>query len=322
MQAMPNQTRPGEISVVIPTYNRAELLAKTLRSIERQSLAPAEVIVVDDGSTDDTDRLLAAGKAIVVSNPGGGWGPARARNAGLNRASGEFVAFVDSDDLIPPEAFRALHRALTDAPEAPFAYGRGLAALETNGDWQQQGLIAPTPEEMRKPLQSLFVRNRVPASGALVRAEAARSVGGYDVSIVWSEDHDFWLRLSMRAAGVYVPELVCVYRRHLGNRHTPLASGDESIDYVTRIAEVDPRLPPVIPDRFGVLFAEAAANAVSQRRPLSATRLLWSLGVSHPKRIRTLRSALNHQRLRRASAAAGESLWSTRSDLRDWLSDF
>src|SRR4051812_31835494 len=129
-----------DVSVVVPTFNRAELLDHTLRSLEEQTTPPAEVVVVDDGSTDATAEILAGREVTVVRNPDGGWGPARARNAGLGRVSTDYVAFVDSDDLLLPDALERLRALLESDPDAPFAYGCALAVSRAeNGSWRHQG---------------------------------------------------------------------------------------------------------------------------------------------------------------------------------------
>ena len=108
------------VSVVVPTFNRARLLESTLGSLLAQDPRP-HVIVVDDGSTDDTAAVLERFGVEVVANPPGGWGAGRARNAGLERVTTPLVAFVDSDDLLFPGALATLAAALAEAPSAPFA---------------------------------------------------------------------------------------------------------------------------------------------------------------------------------------------------------
>ena len=153
----------GQVSVVIPTHNRAALLRETLRSVAGQDEPVAEVIVADDGSTDDTAALLDEFGAVHVRNPAGGWGPARARNAGLERVRTEYVAFVDSDDLWLPSAARVLRGALEANPHAPFAFGRGLSAIRTPSGWEQDGLIGMSHAEHANVRAALFVRNSVPS---------------------------------------------------------------------------------------------------------------------------------------------------------------
>jgi glycosyltransferase involved in cell wall biosynthesis len=311
----------GDVSVVVPTFNRAELLDHTLTSLEQQTTPPAEIIVVDDGSTDATDELLAARQVTVVRNPSGGWGPARARNAGLARVSTDYVAFVDSDDLLTPRALERLRALLVTEPEAPFAYGCALAVVRSqDGSWRQEGIIATTQRELRDPLRSLFVRNSVPASGALARTESVRRIEGYGRDVEWSEDHDFFLRLAQQAPPAYLPDVVCAYRRHEGNRYTHVEGGLD-VSALISLAENDARLRPRVPDRLGVMLLEAVAGAVRSGE-VSGLTASGQLLTKHPRVDRVLIQALAHARLRRASARLGEKIWRERPDIRDWLAQY
>jgi glycosyltransferase involved in cell wall biosynthesis len=311
----------GDVSVVVPTFNRAELLRHTLATLEHQTVPPAEIIVVDDGSTDATQEMLAERTVTVITNPDGGWGPARARNVGLERVSTTFVAFVDSDDLLPPRALELLSGALRDAPAAPFAYGCALAVMQVDGEWVHQGVIAPTRSETGDERTSMFVRNNVPASGALARTEAVRAAGGYDVTVEWSEDHHLWIRLAQQGAPIHVPEIVCAYRRHSGNRYVAAIGGADSAA-IFELAKQDPALRPYVSDRVGVLVCEALAEAVRERRPAGFARVVGHLLPHSSRPDRVIAGAASHFRKRRASARLGDRVWRERPDIRDWLAGF
>jgi glycosyltransferase involved in cell wall biosynthesis len=312
----------GQISVVIPAYNRADLLRYTLRSVAEQDEPVAQVIVADDGSTDDTPALLEEFGALHVRNPDGGWGPSRARNAGLERVTTEYVAFLDSDDLWLPSSTRLLRRALEDNPAAPFAFGRGLSAFRSEEDgWRPDGLIGASRRELGNPRRSIFVRNSVPSPGALVRTEAARAVGGYDPSVVWSEDQHFWLALARHGTPVHVPELTSIYRRHAGNRYTP-AIGQLDGDAVMALANGDAELEPSIAERLGVELCEVVMGALRSGRPDRAARATATILRRSPHRLVTLRRFVAHQRTRRTWWHAGNSLWEADPALRDWLARY
>jgi glycosyltransferase involved in cell wall biosynthesis len=321
---MPPDAQPngaGQISVVIPAHNRADLLRLTLRSVAEQEEPVTQVIVADDGSTDDTPALLEEFGALHVRNPEGGWGPARARNAGLERVTTEYVAFLDSDDLWLPSSTRLLKRALEEHPDAPFAFGRGLSAFRTEEGWRPDGLIGASARELESPRESIFVRNSVPSPGALVRTGVARAVGGYDPSVIWSEDHHFWLALARHGAPVHVPELTSIYRRHEGNRYSP-AIGQEDGDVVMALAGGDPELEPRIADRLGVELCEVVMGALRSGRPDRAARATAGILRRSPRPLVTLRRLGAHQRARRAWWHAGRSLWAEDPALRDWLARY
>lgn len=300
------------VTVVVPVRDRAELLCRTLDSVAAQSVAPSEVLVADDGSTDSSADVAERYGARVLSNPGGGWGAAGARNAALAAATTPLVLFADSDDLLHPQAIERLSAALTGAPSAPFAFGRALIAREVAGRWRAEGVIAVTPRELEDPLGALVVRNFVPSSGVLARADALRAVGGYDAALTFSEDHDLWLRLARRGAPAHVPEVVCLYRIHTGNRHR---AGDAFADeeaIAHRVADV-PQAGRRLAERRG----RRALELATEGRPgaLTAVRLL----ARGPQRLRAAREAGRHWRDRRRWAAAGPALLRDDAGLRAWL---
>jgi glycosyltransferase involved in cell wall biosynthesis len=321
MARVPMQPLPDEVSVVIPTRNRAELLALTLRSVAEQTAPVARIIVADDGSTDSTGDVVRAAGATHVRKPTGGWGAAGARNAGLARVGTKYVTFVDSDDLLLPGAIEALVSALRDRRDAPFAFGRGLAAARLPDGWMPHGAIGPDRREAQALLASLYTRNSVPSSGALVRTEVARDIGGWDPAIRFVEDHDFWVRLARHGEPVHVPELVSVYRIHAGNRHTPMIARADA-ERIVSLAEGDPRLLPYVPDRLGVELCEVVIAAVKARRPGQAFAAASDLLLRRRGRARIVRRLILHFRARRSWGRQGGELWQARPELRDWLASY
>lgn len=311
----------GSVSVVIPARDRAALLAEALRSVREQTLPVARVIVADDGSRDATPQVAEKLGAVVIRAPRSGWGPAAARNAGLAHVETEYVGFLDSDDLLLPDAVALLREALERAPHAPFAYGQGLGAFARPGGWEPDGLIATSGRELERPLCSLLARNRVPSSGALVRVDAARAAGGYDESLAFSEDHAFWLRLATAGIPAHVPEVVSIYRRHEGNRHVPEVQW-VLLPTLAALARQDDRLRPCLAEWVGVQACEQAIGALHARRvrPLGTVAIrLVATGSGLP---RALSAALRHLRVRRAGARRARELWRTRADLREWLATY
>ena len=308
------------VSVVVPTKDRAQLLDQTLRSIAEQRRPPAAVIVADDGSTDDTAAVVEGHGATLVRNPEGGWGAAGARNAGLERVETELVAFVDSDDLLLPGALAALADGLAGAADAPFAFGQGLSAARNGSGWTPHGLIHPAPAELRALAGSLYARNSVPSSGALVRTGHARAIGGFDAGLTYVEDQDFWVRLALRGEPVHVPELVCVYRIHPENRHAPTTARLDA-ERVTALSAGEPRLAAQVPERLGVELCEVTIAAIKARRPAEAARAGVRLLGRRP-RAATLRRVVRHFRDRRSWNREGAEVWRRRGELREWLASY
>lgn len=149
-------TEPARISCVMPVHNGAEYIGEAVESLFAQALPPCELILVDDGSTDDSAAVavsVAGSRVKVVRQEQSG--PEAARNRGLREASGRYIGFLDADDVAPPEALRSLHEALTEHPEWFGVFGtwenfwvdaerekKDLKAIPTLGKRQTSSFLA------------------------------------------------------------------------------------------------------------------------------------------------------------------------------------
>lgn len=217
----------GRCSVVIPTHNVADTLARAIYSAKANGAD--EIIVVDDVSSDNSVEIARGiDGVIVVSRPTVG-GPAVARNDGLQRASGDFVLFLDGDDELCDGALRALLGGFRDDVVAVMGRFEAVdhegAPLDI-GTWASEQL-RPVVRRGRRYVASpdgfsseaLVTRLVVPPpSGILVRREVAQRIGGYDTTLGRSEDIDFLVRLSREGQLVSVPQVVVKYRRAPGQR--------------------------------------------------------------------------------------------------------
>jgi glycosyltransferase involved in cell wall biosynthesis len=179
------------VSVVIPTYNHAHLVTQAVESVLAQTLAPAEIIVVDDGSKDDTaQRLAKYGNHVrYIYQPN--QGVSAARNNGVAAATCEFVAFLDSDDVWHPRKTELQMQVLRSRPE--------IGALGCRVfHWPSPRFPdVPADGERRVSLVSwrqLAIRNYIGLSSAIVRRDVLRRVGPFDTGMQGPEDRDLWLR--------------------------------------------------------------------------------------------------------------------------------
>ena len=186
------------VSVVIPAYAAARFIATTLDSVAAQTYRDFEIVVVDDGSPDDTkpvvDSWLAKTETpgVCVRRPNGRI--AAARNTGLREAKGELIAFLDHDDLWTPDKL-ALTVAEFDAHPGAVLVGHDLEVVQ-DGRVLRTERKGPAAADMYRRL--LFVGNAVSPSAATVRRNKALEIGGFreDPQFNTVEDYDFWLRLS------------------------------------------------------------------------------------------------------------------------------
>jgi glycosyltransferase involved in cell wall biosynthesis len=207
---------PREVSVIIPTYNRGPYIAEAIRSVLGQTYPRVEIIVADDGSTDDTRELVAQfGQGVTYLQLPHRGQPAATRNAGLRATEGEYVAFLDSDDLFLPDKLALQVAALEPHPEAGLAYSNGYFFRD---DPQVpigralDGLPTPTGDALPDLLRGNFLTSPV----VLVR-RACLEVAGFfdeDPALFIAEDYELWLRLSAHFPFVYVLGDVAAIRRH------------------------------------------------------------------------------------------------------------
>lgn len=204
------------LSVVMPAHNAAAHIERGLSSVLAQRGVDLELVVVDDGSTDDTAaRVAACGDARVrlVSQPKSG--VSRARNRGLQSARGEWVAFLDSDDEWEPDCLVSLLTALRACPDAAVAYC----------GWQNVGLPGPrgepwVPPELEGPdkLLRLLENCPWPIHAALARRTLVLEAGGFPEQYSHAEDYSLWLNLVAFRATVRVPRVLAYYHWHDGPR--------------------------------------------------------------------------------------------------------
>jgi glycosyltransferase involved in cell wall biosynthesis len=221
-----------EVTVVIPTRSRWDLLATAaLPSALGQEDVEVEVVVVDDGSTDETaDRLRgeADDRVHVVRHPRSR-GVARARNAGIEAASGDWIAFLDDDDLWAPHKLRAQLDA-ADSQGASFAYG-GAAAVAEDRSWMYS--LAPPDADL---LPTILLQRNVlwgGCSNVVVRTNVVRGLGGFDERLFQLADWDLWIRLSQAGPGSACPEVLVACIEH--ERSMLLTTADDiflELDYV------------------------------------------------------------------------------------------
>ena len=198
------------VSVVIPTYNRVAFLAEAISSVLAQTFADYEVIVVDDGSTDRTATMIQGfgdPRVQFLAFPHSGL-VARMRNAGIERARGRYVAFLDSDDLWDSTKLDDQFAALSDRPECRWSHTGGRCIDDAGASHARW----PEPRfALQGWIGELLLRRRAPVNTSSVLAERAflREVGGFDETFVWGEDYDLWVRLALRSpvAGVRDPRV-------------------------------------------------------------------------------------------------------------------
>jgi tetratricopeptide (TPR) repeat protein len=203
------------VSVIIPAYNRADYLVQAMQSVLNQSFSPFEVIVVDDGSTDDTAEVVRAfeSRARYLRHDDNR-GVAAARNSGLSAARGEVIAWLDADDLWEPDCLATVIPMLR-ADEGLDGVYTGLMRIDADGTLLPQVSLAVVPPA---DLYSALVEDCfIQTSTFVARKRCFDRVGEFDTRFRICEDYDMFLRLAKAFTIVGVPEPLVRYRVHEHN---------------------------------------------------------------------------------------------------------
>ncbi len=264
------------VSVVIPLFNGRRFLREALESCAAQSHAALEVVVVDDGSTDDGPRLARETGARVLSQRNAG--VAVARNRGLEEARGEYVVFLDQDDRLAPRAVEAGLAALGGAGGACWVVGlmrRVDAGGRPRGAIDRRGGALTFTNMLRGQ-----ARCGGPPARALFPRALLRAVGGFDPRHAPADDYDLFLKLARRAEGRWHDEVVVDYRRHEGNVSNEVAR--------------------TLRATLGVLRAHASGGDAEVLAAWAQGRAHWR-GVFGPRLTPELLASLRRGHLRRAA---------------------
>lgn len=302
----------AEISVVIPTYNRGAYLGDAVRSVLEQSYPKVEIIVADDGSTDNTAEVLDqfGGSVHYVLLPHQGQ-PAATRNAGLREAHGEFVAFLDSDDLFMPEKFRLQLAAFEAHPEAGLIYSNGHFFRDANTQptgYLLDGLPTPSGNVFAELLRGNFLSTPT----VLIRRACLERVGFYDErpDFFAVEDYDLWLRIAAEFSIIYVPGDVAAVRRHGKSiSHDIAALRKRMLSVLAKTEQLYPELMSAHRDARHEAYARhhgAVALAQLQRGALGEGFVHGVFALSHTLQLRDLgrRAFLEWWKRRRLRARA------------------
>ncbi len=188
-------TRPAPtISVIIPTYNRAEWVKTAIDSVLAQTCAPDELIVVDDGSTDQTPMILTGYGDLIRTIRQDNQGVSAARNCGIRAASGELIALLDSDDYWLPDKLAAQVAFFNDHPD--------INICQTEEIWIRNGVRVNPKQRHQKQAGMIFEKSLplclISPSAVMMRKTLLDEVGPFDETLPACEDYDLWLRITWK----------------------------------------------------------------------------------------------------------------------------
>ena len=297
----------SRVSIIIPTYNRKDLLRETIASVFNQIFSDWELIVVDNGSTDGTKEMLQAEYAnrircLVIPHSEM---PADARNAGIQAAQGPYLSFLDSDDIWVPEKLVVQIRALDEDADAGWSYsnalcfGPGLSGREhLYADWRMRS---------GRIFEHLLNGNCVTTSSVVVRKSCLDSVGCFDASagLRTAEDYELWLRLAWRFPARAITKPLVLYRMYSQNLSNANGfNADPAFLALDRVA-AKLGLPTQVQRKARAALQLASSRATVRDHPAEAIAWLSDACREDPYNIR----ARWYQALCRIGGTQGLSSW-------------
>ncbi|MBD2022190.1 glycosyltransferase [Leptolyngbya sp. FACHB-36] len=279
------------ISVIIPVFNGAKTIRDTIASVLAQSFSEFELLIINDGSTDDTLAVVSSfddPRIQVFSYPNAGSNPSR--NRGIDHARGEYISFIDADDLWTPDKLAAQRQALQAQPQAAVAYS-WTDCIDEQGQYLRQGAHATIAGNV---LANFLLTDCIGSgSNVLVRKSALVEVGKFDESLANAQDWDMWLRLAARYPFACVPKVQVLYRVSAGSLSSNVQRmATASFRVIERsFAQAPATLQHLKPHSLGnrykfLTFRSLQGNPTRQKGVL-ALQYLWNAVRYDPTLLRT-----------------------------------
>ncbi|MBX7054537.1 MAG: glycosyltransferase family 2 protein [Pyrinomonadaceae bacterium] len=264
------------VSVIIPTYNRARYISETIESVLGQTYPGIEIIVIDDGSTDGTriivEKFSNSVQYVWQENSERG----ASRNHGLRLATGEFISFLDSDDLWIPDKVEEDVKYFQDNPNVGVIF---TDAIQINADGEPNKLLKAR-SNTGLVTDKILENNFVLMATHMVRTELVRSIGGFleERELSGSEDWEMWVRLSTKTSFAYRPKATAKIRTHDENSMGNAAGMDRSMNYAVDVMERSDYLTAEQKKRLNLVRSKVAlVNAINYssagNRPRAVTEL-------------------------------------------------
>lgn len=208
------------VTIITPTYNRADFIEETILSVIKQDYPNIEYIVLDDGSTDNTSKILEKYKGQIIWKRHDNVGEQNTVNQGFQMAKGDLVCFVNSDDPLYPGAIQKMVRALQDNPDSLAAYP----------DWDEIDASSKIIRTLRLPeydIQEMLTSLDVSLGPGLVfRRKSINSKDLRDAPLKYAGDLDLYFRLALSGRLIHVPEVLATHRVHASAASTTGKGGD------------------------------------------------------------------------------------------------
>ncbi|NET38053.1 MAG: glycosyltransferase [Cyanothece sp. SIO1E1] len=267
------------ISVIVPVYNGEGTIKRTIESVLNQTWKDFELIVINDGSQDSTLEILdrvSDPRLRIFSYPNAGL--SASRNRGFAQSSGEFIAFLDADDLWTEDKLEAQLASLLSTPQAAVSYSWTDCIDESDQLLRRGGYITLNGDVYKELLVVNFLAN---GSNPLIRRKALAEIGEFDETLTAGEDWDMWLRLAADYPFVAVPSPKVLYRQPTNSMSANvLRQEQECLKVIERAFNQAPESlqclkPYSLANLYKYLTSKALEGFPNRQRALVAARFLW-----------------------------------------------
>jgi glycosyltransferase involved in cell wall biosynthesis len=274
------------ISVIIPVYNGEKTIRETIVSVINQTFTDWELIIINDGSQDKTLEIVENSqdsRIQIFSYPNSG--QATSRNRGFSHSRGEFIAFLDADDLWTTDKLETQLQALQNNPQAVVSYSWSDCIDETGKFLRRGSHLTFSGDVFKNLLLINFLEN---GSNPLIRRQALTEVGEFESTLTPAEDWDMWLRLASRYHFIATPASQILYRvsanSSSGNIYKLEAGGVQVINRAFAQASDDLQYlkPQSLANLYKYLISKALEGQPERKRSLAASRFVWQAIINDP----------------------------------------
>ncbi|WP_407276070.1 glycosyltransferase family 2 protein [Halothiobacillus sp. DCM-1] len=231
-------TQDVKVSVIIPTFNRSAVIAESINSVLEQSFKELELIIVDDGSSDNTEDIINKinDKRVVYIRNEQNKGAAESRNIGIWKASAEIIAFQDSDDIWLRDKLKKSMLALGDNPDAIGVFSSFIQLDPKGKNFTRKGFDSKGKNQH----DEILYKNFIGTPCAVVRKKYLLEVGGFDENLPALEDWDLFIRLTKLGRMAYIPESMVVTRKSRGSLSADKSADRDALEmiYNKNLAEI------------------------------------------------------------------------------------
>ncbi len=280
------------ISVIIPTYNSEKTIKHTIESVLNQIYTDFELLVINDDSKDSTLDIISQfhdPRIKIFSYPHAGGNVSR--NRGLSHAVGEFVSFLDADDIWTPDKLASQIQALQENPQAAVAYS-WTDYIDENGEFLLSGVhITANGNIYEQLLVSNFLEN---GSNPLIRKNALIELGGFDESLTAGQDWDMWLRLAQKFNFIAVPTVQILYRKSPNSLSANLARQEKACLQVldkalnTSSKELQHLRSKSLANLYKYLTCKALEKPLNRQKAWKAAIFLWKYFINDSSRLQRI----------------------------------